>query len=63
MDNTGVRREWGAISFVQIAEEAAKAKPFKCFIDPDAPEFFAPSGMTQKIKDYCEKTGSKNQKG
>jgi rhamnulokinase len=57
------RREWGTISFAQIAEEAAKAKPFKCFIDPDAPEFFAPSDMTQKIKDYCEKTGQEKPEG
>ena len=38
-------------------EQLAKsADAFKCFIDPDAPEFALPGNLPERIKEYCLKT-------
>ena len=36
---------------------AREAKPFKCFIDPDAQVFVTPGNQVQRIKDFCKATG------
>ena len=35
---------------------ARKAKPFKCFIDPDAPEFVPAGNIPERIQEYCRRT-------
>lgn len=38
-------------------EQLAKAEPsFRCFIDPDSPEFAVPGNLPERIKTYCRKT-------
>lgn len=36
---------------------ARECKPFACFIDPDAPEFFTPGDIIEKVRRFCKKTG------
>lgn len=49
-------REGKEYSFTELENMAKEAKPFKCFIDPDA-DLFVPAGnIPQRIKDYCLKT-------
>ena len=59
--NQECRRHWRNrgedISFGEMAELAAKAEAFKCFIDPSDDSFMAPKDMPQAVKDYCLKTG------
>jgi len=43
-------------SYAQLEAEAANAEAFRCFIDPDAPDFLNPGGMPAKIAAFCEKT-------
>lgn len=43
-------------SFAQLEDMAWKAKPFRCFIDPDDEMFAVPGDMPAKIKKYCEDT-------
>ncbi|WP_054024059.1 rhamnulokinase [Bacillus sp. FJAT-28004] len=54
------KREWEeqghAWSFAEIVEQAEEAQPFRSFIHPDDPKFFAPSGMIGRIQAYCEQT-------
>lgn len=38
---------------------AEAAEPFKCFIDPDAPEFVPAGNVPRRIREYCERTGQK----
>ena len=35
---------------------AALAKPFRCFIDPDAPEFVPSGNIPERIREYCKRT-------
>jgi rhamnulokinase/L-fuculokinase len=35
---------------------AKEAKPFKCFIDPDAPEFTPAGNIPKRINEYCART-------
>jgi rhamnulokinase/L-fuculokinase len=51
------KREGKDYSFMELEEMAKKAEPFKCFIDPDAPEFTPAGNIPERIKQYCEKTG------
>lgn len=55
------RRAWikagENIGFGEMGELAAKATPFKCFIDTEHPTFATPGDMPQKIQDFCSKTG------
>lgn len=54
------RRQWmregKEYSYAALEAEAKKAEPFKCFIDPDAPDFVAPGDMPGRIREYCKKT-------
>ena len=36
---------------------AAAAKPYQCFIDPDAPEFVPAGDVPGRIRSYCQRTG------
>lgn len=55
------RRAWkkqgNDLSFPQIVEAAEACEPFKCFVDPDYPEFGKPGDMPGKVQRYCEATG------
>lgn len=55
------RRQWiregREFSFMELESLAKEAEPFKCFIDPDAPEFTPAGNIPKRIKKYCEKTG------
>ena len=55
------RRQWiregNEYSYAQLEQEALKAEPFKCFIDPDAPDFVAMGDMPSRVKEFCRKTG------
>ena len=56
-----LRADWermgDKLSFPDMVKLANEATPFKCFINPDAPDFVAPVGMEERIKEYCRKTG------
>ncbi len=43
-------------SYSELVKMAEEAKGFQSFIDPDAPDFFAPDDMTEAIQTYCKKT-------
>ena len=55
------RRQWiregNEYSYADLEEKALASEPFKCFIDPDAPEFAPMGNLPQRVKDYCKKTG------
>ena len=55
------RRQWARegkeYSFMELENLAKKAEPFKCFIDPDAPEFTPAGNIPRRIKEYCRLTG------
>lgn len=55
------RRQWARegqeYSFAQLEQSARAARPFACFIDPDAAEFSTPGNMPARIADYCRRTG------
>ena len=55
------RRRWQESgithSYSDLAGEAAKAEGFRCFIDPDAPEFASPGDMPNCIQTFCHRTG------
>lgn len=54
------RRQWiregKEYSFEELEKEASATKPFKCFIDPDAPEFVAPGNIPKRIREFCHRT-------
>lgn len=54
------KREWdeqgNEMSFAEIVVQADRAEPFRSFIYPDDPSFFAPSGMIGRIQAYCRQT-------
>ena len=55
------RRTWikqgHELSFPELVKLAESSEPFKCFVDPDYPEFGKPGDMPAKIQKYCEATG------
>ncbi len=55
------RRQWiregKEYSYADLENEALKCEPFKCFIDPDAPEFGVMGNLPKRVQEYCEKTG------
>ncbi len=62
------RREWAretgeTLDWEVIKAQAARAKPFRCVIDPDYPEFYKAGGMPEKIRAYCRKTGQEEPEG
>jgi rhamnulokinase/L-fuculokinase len=55
------RRQWQRegedYSYADLEKLALKSKPFKCFIDPDAPEFSPMGNIPQRVREYCSRTG------
>ena len=55
------RRTWNRqgndFSFNDLEKAALACEPFKCFIDPDYPEFGKPGDIPKRIQKYCEQTG------
>lgn len=55
------RRGWAQggklLSWEEIVEAAAQAKPFGAFLDTDDPGFFDLQNLTEKIPVYCAKRG------
>ena len=50
------RREGTEVGFDTLEKEALASEPFKCFIDPDYPEFGKPGDIPSRIQKYCERT-------
>lgn len=55
------RRHWQRqgedYSYADLEREALAVEPFKCFIDPDAPEFVPHGNIPKRVQEFCEKTG------
>ncbi len=55
------RRQWArenkAYSYADLEMLALEAVPFKCFIDPVAPEFVPMGNIPERVREYCRKTG------
>jgi rhamnulokinase len=52
-----LEREGRVITWPQMLAEAEQAQPFKCIVNPDAPDFFEPSNMIDTIRAFCRRTG------
>ncbi|MBO4894496.1 MAG: rhamnulokinase [Clostridia bacterium] len=50
-------REGAQYSYADLENLALQEEPFRCFIDPDAPEFVPMGNLPQRVRDYCKKTG------
>ena len=54
------RRQWiregKEYSYADLEKMALECEPFKCFIDPDAPEFAPMGNIPKRVQEYCEKT-------
>lgn len=50
-------REGEKYSYADLERLALEAESFKCFIDPDSPEFVAPGNIPQRVRDFCRRTG------
>lgn len=55
------RRHWGrhgeSYSYADLEKLALEAEPFKCFIDPDSPEFTPMGDIPGRVREYCRRTG------
>lgn len=51
------KREGKEYSYADLEKLALAAKPFKCFIDPDAPEFVPHGNIPERVREFCRKTG------
>lgn len=55
------RRQWARegtqYSYADLEKLALGAEPFKCFIDPDAPEFVPMGNIPERVREFCKKTG------
>lgn len=55
------RRQWQRegtdYSYAELEKLALAAEPFKCFIDPDAPEFVPHGNIPERVREFCRKTG------
>ena len=55
------RRYWNKngsdYSYADLEKLALECEPFKCFIDPDAPEFVAMGNIPERVRDFCRRTG------
>lgn len=55
------RRQWiregKEYSYAELEKLALECEPFKCFIDPDAPEFGTMGNLPERVREYCKKTG------
>jgi rhamnulokinase len=50
-------REGKEYTWRYLEESAKRATPFKCHVNPDAHDFFAPGNMVNTIRAYAQKTG------
>lgn len=50
------RREGREYSFADLEKLALECEPFKCFIDPDAPEFVPVGNIPERVREYCRRT-------
>ena len=54
------RRQWKRqnieYSYADLEKLALAAEPFKCFIDPDAPEFVPHGNIPERVREYCRTT-------
>ncbi|MCR5151304.1 MAG: rhamnulokinase [Clostridiales bacterium] len=54
------RRHWNRhgkdYTYADLEKLALEAKPFKCFIDPDAPEFVPHGNIPARVREYCKNT-------
>src|SRR5207249_9217748 len=48
--------EWQELDYAQLTKLAGDAREHVALIDPDHEPFLSPGRMSQKIRDYCEKT-------
>ena len=51
------KREGKEYSYADLEKLARAAEPFKCFIDPDAPEFVPHGNIPERVREFCRKTG------
>jgi len=55
------RRTWARggeeLSYAQLTEQAAAAKPFVSLIEPDHAAFLSPGDMPAEIRSFCQQTG------
>lgn len=55
------RRQWQRegkdYSYADLEKLALAEEPFKCFIDPDAPEFVPQGNIPKRVQEFCQKTG------
>lgn len=54
------RRHWARhgeeYSYADLEKLALEAEPFKCFIDPDSPEFTPMGNIPGRVQEYCRRT-------
>ncbi|HUS58715.1 MAG TPA: rhamnulokinase family protein [Planctomycetota bacterium] len=54
------KRQWARegqdLSYAEITDAAAKAKPMRSFVDCNSSAFLAPGGMPGRIAEFCRKT-------
>lgn len=54
------RRQWQRegkdYSYADLEKLALSEEPFKCFIDPDAPEFVPQGNIPERVREFCRKT-------
>ena len=53
------KKEGKDLTFADLEAQARESEPFKCFIDPDYPEFGKPGDIPGRIAEYCKKTGQR----
>lgn len=51
------KREGEEYSYADLEKLALAAEPFKCFIDPDAPEFVPHGNIPERVREVCRRTG------
>lgn len=55
------RRQWikegFEVTFADLEREALAAEPYKCFIDPDHPDFATAGNLPKRVQKFCERTG------
>lgn len=51
------RREGTELSYAELEKLALAAEPFRCFIDPDAPEFVPEGDIPERVREFCKRTG------
>ena len=51
------QREGTELSYAELERLALACEPFKCFIDPDAPDFVAMGDIPGRVREFCRRTG------